>query len=429
MSASLYDINSPAYKKALRLHKKSKKTPAADDLPQLREQEKAFKARFPPPSLSEVLDLSWKESDFGNLWKGVSSIDGLEEIPCQDGKVAYIIASAPGFVLLPGYLSPLEQRELIRATLENHAKPPNENNLDTHYNLPVEGLFPAWKVFTKQRAIDPRSSEPIIETKAPTGHTAELAPKRALIDNTAASTENFEDIQAMEKLPAPPSTSLSPLPLSSILYKLRWSNIGHFYHWGTKSYQFDRELISIPSDIKSICQRAVQTVPWSKVWQNGADLAAGEWESGPDWQQWHKNYDPDAGIINFYQLKDTLMAHVDRSELSSTSPLVSISLGQSAVFLLGGLTRDEKAIPVILRSGDVLIMSGPRCRRAFHGVPRILEDSLPNHLKSKGEVEEDWDLIADYLGTTRININVRQVFPPGFPYEQYGLSHLQNKFY
>lgn len=90
------DVNSPAYKKALRLYKKSQKTPAADNLPQLREQEKAFKARFPPPSLSEALDLSWNEYTHGNAWKGVSTVDGLEEIQTLDGKGAYTIKSAPG---------------------------------------------------------------------------------------------------------------------------------------------------------------------------------------------------------------------------------------------------------------------------------------------------------------------------------------------
>jgi alkylated DNA repair dioxygenase AlkB len=35
--------------------------------------------------------------------------------------------------------------------------------------------------------------------------------------------------------------------------------------------------------------------------------------------------EPDAGIVNFYQTKDTLMGHVDRSEICATSPLVSIS--------------------------------------------------------------------------------------------------------
>jgi alkylated DNA repair protein alkB homolog 1 len=95
MSASL-DVNSPAYKKALRLHKKSKRTPAAESLPVLREQEKAFKARFPPPSLSEVLDLSWNENVHGNAWKGGATIPDLHKVQCLDGKTAYTIGSLPG---------------------------------------------------------------------------------------------------------------------------------------------------------------------------------------------------------------------------------------------------------------------------------------------------------------------------------------------
>ena len=44
-----------------------------------------------------------------------------------------------------------------------------------------------------------------------------------------------------------------------------------------------------------------------------------------------------------------------------------ISLGNAAVFLIGGLTRDAEPTPILLRSGDVVIMSGPECRRAYHG--------------------------------------------------------------
>lgn len=147
------------------------------------------------------------------------------------------------------------------------------------------------------------------------------------------------------------------------------------------------------------------------------------------------------------------MGHVDRSEVSSTTPLVSISyaapftfrrlllaqsiscsLGNAAIFLIGGSTRDIKPLPVLLRSGDVVIMSGPRCRRAFHGeslaifaprlatessngdtlvgVPRILEGTLPVHLQDSSEL--CWEPFAAYMMTTRININVRQVFPRGY---------------
>lgn len=95
-------------------------------------------------------------------------------------------------------------------------------------------------------------------------------------------------------------------------------------------------------------------------------------------------------------------------------------LGNAAVFLIGGMTRDSEPIPIVLRSGDVVIMSGPACRRAYHGVPRILEGTLPPHLRTHGldqEFQEEWQPYEEYLQTSRINVNVRQVFPKGFdPY-------------
>jgi len=120
------------------------------------------------------------------------------------------------------------------------------------------------------------------------------------------------------------------------------------------------------------------------------------------------------------------MAHVDRSEVCATSPLVSISIGNAAIFLIGGQTRDESPVPILLRSGDVVIMAGPHCRRAYHGVPRILADNLPRHLAEgpcpkdgntdgdEVEEEDDWAPYAAYLQNARINVNVRQVFPRGF---------------
>lgn len=93
----------------------------------------------------------------------------------------------------------------------------------------------------------------------------------------------------------------------------------------------------------------------------------------------------------------------------------SISLGNAAIFLIGGPTRDVAPIPILLRSGDVLVMSGPACRRAYHGVPRILEGTLPAHLGEAIYAEDgSWLPYARYVNTTRININVRQVFPSEF---------------
>lgn len=63
------------------------------------------------------------------------------------------------------------------------------------------------------------------------------------------------------------------------------------------------------------------------------------------------------------------------------------------------------------------------------GVPRILEGSLPAHLSAAAcsPNEDDFSLFEAYLRTTRININVRQVFPPSFDYAAHGLDALKPK--
>lgn len=48
------------------------------------------------------------------------------------------------------------------------------------------------------------------------------------------------------------------------------------------------------------------------------------------------------------------------------------------------------------------------------GVPRILSDTFPPHLQANNDGTADWHIYEDYMRTTRINVNVRQVFPKGF---------------
>jgi DNA oxidative demethylase len=62
--------------------------------------------------------------------------------------------------------------------------------------------------------------------------------------------------------------------------------------------------------------------------------------------------------------------HQDRDEKDFTAPVVSISLGDTALFRWGGTTRGGKTQSVKLESGDVLVMGGD-ARLAFHGVDRV----------------------------------------------------------
>jgi alkylated DNA repair protein (DNA oxidative demethylase) len=89
---------------------------------------------------------------------------------------------------------------------------------------------------------------------------------------------------------------------------------------------------------------------------------------------------PDICIVNRYGADSKLGVHQDKDErpetLAAGVPIVSVSLGQTARFVIGGVTRREPTRPVLLRSGDVLVMGGPS-RLRFHGVTRILPGTAP----------------------------------------------------
>ncbi|XP_066581014.1 nucleic acid dioxygenase ALKBH1 isoform X2 [Prorops nasuta] len=112
--------------------------------------------------------------------------------------------------------------------------------------------------------------------------------------------------------------------------------------------------------------------------------------------------------------------HTDHSEVNIEAPLFSISFGQNAIFLIGGLTQEEPATPIYLRSGDIVVMS-KTSRHCYHGIPKILptlvkpwmsNDSMQNKLHSEVD-SEDWSIASNYISEARININVRQVLKPG----------------
>jgi len=112
-------------------------------------------------------------------------------------------------------------------------------------------------------------------------------------------------------------------------------------------------------------------------------------------------------------------AHLDNSEFYMAAPIISLNFGCSAVFLIGGESRDIEPTAFYIRSGDVLVMDG-KSRSAYHAVPRILADTSPFVVRrgDGGEEEEEkeeelqWMRFADYMSKGRININVRQVICP-----------------
>ena len=86
--------------------------------------------------------------------------------------------------------------------------------------------------------------------------------------------------------------------------------------------------------------------------------------------------------------------HQDRDEEDFEAPVVSISLGDTALFRVGGTTRGGKTQSLKLASGDVLVLEGPS-RLAFHGIDRVIGGSS-TLLKDGG----------------RINLTLRRVSEP-----------------
>jgi len=80
---------------------------------------------------------------------------------------------------------------------------------------------------------------------------------------------------------------------------------------------------------------------------------------------------PEACLINHYGPDARMGLHQDRDEQDFSAPVVSLSLGDTCVFRLGGTRRADPTRSLRLASGDALVLAGD-ARLAFHGVDRIL---------------------------------------------------------
>ena len=99
--------------------------------------------------------------------------------------------------------------------------------------------------------------------------------------------------------------------------------------------------------------------------------------------------DPDICLVNRYGEGGRMGLHQDKDEDASTLdagvPVVSLSLGETGRFLLGGFRRRESTTTIDLRSGDAFVMGGPS-RLRYHGVARILCGSAPPAFALPGRI-------------------------------------------
>lgn len=103
---------------------------------------------------------------------------------------------------------------------------------------------------------------------------------------------------------------------------------------------------------------------------------------------------PEACLVNMYGPGARLGLHVDADEQAVDAPVLSVSLGDRAMFRIGGPSRSDPTRSFRLASGDVVVLGGA-ARRAYHSVDRIYPDTS--------------QLVP---GGGRINLTMRRVRPP-----------------
>ena len=96
---------------------------------------------------------------------------------------------------------------------------------------------------------------------------------------------------------------------------------------------------------------------------------------------------PDIALINFYDGDGRMGLHQDKDEgaesIAGGMPVVSVSRGDTARFLFGGLKRRDPIEALMLRSGDVFVFGGGS-RLRYHGVSRVIPDTAPPALDLAG---------------------------------------------
>jgi DNA alkylation damage repair protein AlkB len=253
------------------------------------------------------------------------------------------------FLYIPNPLREGVRREMVHLVLSKLLYPPYRTSLDRALHLEEIDLFEAYRA---------RKKSVLVRKKERAVAVVRFKKDPYAAESEAATKENENTLE------------IDPL---SLIKKIRWSSLGIYYNWEVKAYQKETDM-GIPEVIKNACLEISSKICGIE------------------------GFSPQTAIINYYQKKDRIMSHVDRYEEDMTKPLISFSLGASAVFVVGGRKPDDAARTFLLEDGDVVVLLN-ESRYFYHGVPKILEEN-------RGEYDP---LFEELIGSSRINISVRQI--------------------
>ena len=364
-----------------------------------------------------------------DLGSGSSSSAAVARL--RGGAVCALLAH-PGAYLLPRALSRRAQEGLVRSSLRAHIERPNRRNLDAFADPDLSNVEWAARHGQGSSHLQPRRGAAAAVAQAGgfcSGLWAEYAAAAAAAGAGAG---------------APPAG----LPIDA----LSWATLGFQYDWTARAYHLPEDAdyaahahgsdgagrwrAPFPPCLQALCKGLVAGLGQAVeegVRSGALPVGAESGSSASDASAWGLplSLHAQAAIVNVYRgeakLRLPMGGHSDNMERTMARPVVSLSLGAPAVFLLGGATKDAPPTPLLLRSGDVLVLAGA-ARAAYHGVPRVFEAEGSGGLfeggsgEGEGEGEgagepeawragsaEEEAAFQRFMAGCRININVRQV--------------------
>ena len=195
----------------------------------------------------------------------------------------------------------------------------------------------------------------------------EMAPGAVWLRSWLTRDEQAELVARSRAIMDGPAGGYVPTVRGGGTMRVRMACLGR--HWNARTYTYE----ATRSDYDDA---PVAPVPgaWAAL---AADLAA---TAGFAMR-------PDIALINFYDADGRMGLHQDKDESAESiragAPVVSISLGDTARFLFGGLRRKDPVESLMLESGDVVVFGGA-ARLRYHGVSRIVAGTAPAGLALQG---------------------------------------------
>ena len=225
-------------------------------------------------------------------------------------------------------------------------------------------------------------SLPVAEAASAAGRRAVLLPGVVHVGGWLDPAAQRSLVGDFRRWALPPAGLRHPRVPSGHLMSVQSVCLG--WHWQPYVYSRTADdtdgapVKPLPAELFDLARAAVATA-WGRDSREAAAFA------------------PDAAIVNLYSPGARLGLHRDGEE-PSEAPVVTISLGDTAIFRFAGVERRTGPFTdVALHSGDLLVFGGPN-RRIHHGVPRVLPDTAPPGLG---------------LPPGRLSITVRQTGLPG----------------